>query len=410
MDNNKTEIKRVEFDPTSQGPLVGVRVLDLSRLVAGNILSVILADFGADVVKVEGTKGDPLRDWLDAGQPLYWKTYGRNKRSIVLDLHIQAAREILLKLVERSDVLIENFKPGTLEKMGLAPDLLLQINPMLVIVRISGFGQFGPYASLPGFGSLVEAMSGLADRTGFADREPVLPPFPAADMIAGMLGSSATLMALRAVEHGLSKGQVVDLSLLEPLFSLLGPETMSYSLTHSIKERSGSASNTTSPRNVYKCKDGKYVALSASMQSMAERLFEVIGRPDMISDPKFKTNSDRLRNRDEVDEIVGGWFKDRNRSEALEFMRKAGVTAGPVYDIKDVLEDQHFIEREIVVEVDDPDLGWIPTQNVVPKFTSTPGAIRSAAPKLSEHTDSILGELGISEAEISELKAQGVTI
>ncbi len=410
MDNNKTEIKRVEFDPTSQGPLVGVRVLDLSRLVAGNILSVILADFGADVVKVEGTKGDPLRDWLDAGQPLYWKTYGRNKRSIVLDLHIQAAREILLKLVERSDVLIENFKPGTLEKMGLAPDLLLQINPMLVIVRISGFGQFGPYASLPGFGSLVEAMSGLADRTGFADREPVLPPFPAADMIAGMLGSSATLMALRAVEHGLSKGQVVDLSLLEPLFSLLGPETMSYSLTHSIKERSGSASNTTSPRNVYKCKDGKYVALSASMQSMAERLFEVIGRPDMISDPKFKTNSDRLRNRDEVDEIVGGWFKDRNRSEALEFMRKAGVTAGPVYDIKDVLEDQHFIEREIVVEVDDPDLGWIPTQNVVPKFTSTPGAIRSAAPKLSEHTDSILGELGLSEAEISELKAQGVTI
>ena len=410
MDNNKTEIKRVEFDPTSQGPLVGVRVLDLSRLVAGNILSVILADFGADVVKVEGTKGDPLRDWLDAGQPLYWKTYGRNKRSIVLDLHIQTAKEILLKLVERSDVLIENFKPGTLEKMGLAPDLLLQINPMLVIVRISGFGQFGPYASLPGFGSLVEAMSGLADRTGFADREPVLPPFPAADMIAGMLGSSATLMALRAVEHGLSKGQVVDLSLLEPLFSLLGPETMSYSLTHSIKERSGSASNTTSPRNVYKCKDGKYVALSASMQSMAERLFEVIGRPDMISDPKFKTNSDRLRNRDEVDEIVGGWFKDRNRSEALEFMRKAGVTAGPVYDIKDVLEDQHFIEREIVVEVDDPDLGWIPTQNVVPKFTSTPGAIRSAAPKLSEHTDSILGELGISEAEISELKAQGVTI
>ncbi len=410
MENNKTEIKRVEFDPTSQGPLAGVRVLDLSRLVAGNILSVILADFGADVVKVEGTKGDPLRDWLDAGQPLYWKTYGRNKRSIVLDLHIQTAKEILLKLVERSDVLIENFKPGTLEKMGLAPDLLLQINPMLVIVRISGFGQFGPYASLPGFGSLVEAMSGLADRTGFADREPVLPPFPAADMIAGMLGSSATLMALRAVEHGLSKGQVVDLSLLEPLFSLLGPETMSYSLTHSIKERSGSASNTTSPRNVYKCKDGKYVALSASMQSMAERLFEVIGRPDMISDPKFKTNSDRLRNRDEADEIVGGWFKDRNRSEALEFMRKAGVTAGPVYDIKDVLEDEHFIEREIVVEVDDPDLGWIPTQNVVPKFTSTPGAIRSAAPKLSEHTDTILGELGLSEAEISELKAQGVTI
>ncbi len=410
MENNKTEIKRIEFDPTERGPLAGVRVLDLSRLVAGNILSVILADFGADVVKVEGTKGDPLRDWLDAGQPLYWKTYGRNKRSIVLDLHIQTAKEILLKLVERSDVLIENFKPGTLEKMGLAPDLLLQINPMLVIVRISGFGQFGPYASLPGFGSLVEAMSGLADRTGFADREPVLPPFPAADMIAGMLGSSATLMALRAVEHGLSKGQVVDLSLLEPLFSLLGPETMSYSLTHSIKERSGSASNTTSPRNVYKCKDGKYVALSASMQSMAERLFEVIGRPDMISDPKFKTNSDRLRNRDEVDEIVGGWFKDRYRSEALEFMRKAGVTAGPVYDIKDVLEDEHFIEREIVVEVDDPDLGWIPTQNVVPKFTSTPGAIRSAAPKLSEHTDSILGELGISETEISELKAQGVTI
>ncbi len=410
MENGEADIKRVEYGHAPQGPLAGVRVLDLSRLVAGNILSVILADFGADVVKVEGTKGDPLRDWLDSGQPLYWKTYGRNKRSIVLDLHQEAAKQILLKMAKDSDVLIENFKPKTLEKMGLAPDLLLEVNPKLVIVRISGFGQDGPYASLPGFGSLVEAMSGLADRTGFADREPVLPPFPAADMIAGILGSSATLMALRAVDHGLSNGQVVDLSLLEPLFSLLGPEAMSYSLTHEIKDRSGSASNTTSPRNVYLCKDGAYVALSASMQSMAERLFEVIGRPDMIKDPRFKTNSDRLKNRDEVDEIVGGWFKKRDRSEALEFMRQAGVTAGPVYDIKDVLEDQHFIEREIVVEVNDPDLGWIPTQNVVPKFTSTPGAIRSAAPRLSEHTTAILRDLGLSEEEISELKAQGITI
>ena len=287
----------IHFDATQKGPLDGVRVLDLSRLVAGNMLSLQLADLGAEVTKVEPPHGDPLRDWLDQGQPLFWKTYARNKRSIVLNLRIEAGKEALLRLSERADVLIENFRPGTLEQMALGPDVFLARNPDLILVRISGFGQTGPYAQLPGFGTLVEAMSGLAARTGFADREPVLPPLALADMIAGLYGANAVATALFARERGRARGQVIDLSLLESIFSVLGPEAAIFRTTGKLKERTGSGSSTTAPRNVYRCADGKYVAMSASIQSMARRVFEVIGRAEMIEDERFRTNSDRVRNR-----------------------------------------------------------------------------------------------------------------
>jgi crotonobetainyl-CoA:carnitine CoA-transferase CaiB-like acyl-CoA transferase len=400
------EPHRIPFDPAAAGPLAGMRVLDLSRLVAGNMLSLQLADFGADVIKVEPPAGDPLRDWRDGGEELHWKTYARNKRSIVLNFRHAAAKEALTRLVATADVLIENFRPGTLEEMGLGPDVLLAANPGLVIVRVSGFGQTGPYAPLPGFGTLVEAMSGFAARTGFPDREPVLPPLALADMIAGLYGAFAVVTALRARDRG-DGGQVIDLSLLESMFSVLGPEAAIYQRTGVVKERIGSGSNTSAPRNVYRCADGDYVALSGSTGAMARRVFEVIGRPDMIEDARFRTNSARIENRALVDEAVGAWFAGKSCGEALRLMREAHVTAGPVYTIADAMADAHFREREIIVEVEDPEIGGLPMHNIVPRLSRTPGVLRRPAPRLGEHTDAVLAEAGFDADAIARLRQEG---
>ncbi len=398
----------IRFDADASGPLAGLRVLDLSRLVAGNMLSLQLGDFGAEVIKIEPPEGDPLRAWRDGGEQLFWKTYSRNKMSVVLNLRLASAHQALLRLVDTADVFIENYRPGTLEAMGLAPEALLARNPALVIVRISGFGQTGPYAKQPGFGTLVEAMSGFADRTGFPDREPVLPPLALADMIAGLSGAMATVTALLARERGGGKGgQVIDLSLLEPIFSTLGPEAAIYQRTGAVKQRVGNGSNTSAPRNIYRCADGGYVALSGSIQAMAKRVFEVIGQPGMIEDPRFRTNSDRVRNRALVDEAVGGWFAARPRDAALAAMRDAGVTAGPVYNIADAVADPHFQQREVLVDVEDSELGAIPVHNIVPRLSGTPGVWRRQAPSLGQHTDELLAAAGYGPAEIEALRAEG---
>lgn len=401
----------LRFDAAATGPLVGLRVLDLSRLVAGNMLSLQLGDFGAEVIKIEPPEGDPLRAWRDGGEQLFWKTYSRNKMSVVLNLRQPAAHDALLRLVDTADVFIENYRPGTLEAMRLAPDILLARNPRLVIVRISGFGQTGPYAKQPGFGTLVEAMSGFADRTGFPDREPVLPPLALADMIAGLSGAMATVTALLARERGAAGvkggGQVIDLSLLEPIFSTLGPEAAIYQRTGVIKQRVGNGSNTSAPRNIYHCADGGYVALSGSIQAMAKRVFEVIGQPGMIEDPRFRTNSDRVRNRALVDEAIGGWFAARSRDEALAAMRGAGVTAGPVYNIADAVADPHFQQREVLIDVEDSELGAIPVHNIVPRLSATPGVWRRQAPSLGQHTDELLAAVGYAPDEIEALRTEG---
>ncbi len=397
----------IPFDPAARGPLHGMRVLDLSRLVAGNMLSLQLGDFGAEVVKVEPPEGDPLRAWRDGGQQLFWKTYSRNKMSVVLNLRHAPARDALLRLVDTTDVFIENYRPGTLEQMGLAPDLLLARNPNLVIVRISGFGQTGPYAQQPGFGTLVEAMSGFADRTGFPDREPVLPPLALADMIAGLSGAMATVTALLARERGDAAGQVIDLSLLEPIFSTLGPEAAILQRTGKVKQRMGNGSNTSAPRNIYRCSDGGFVALSGSTQAMAKRIFGAIGQAALMEDPRFRTNTERVANRPLVDEVVGGWFAARTRDEAIAHMREAGVTAGPVYDIADAVADPHFREREVLVDVADPELGPLPVHNITPRLSATPGVWRRPAPLLGQHTDELLAQAGLDADAIAALRATG---
>src|SRR3982075_1989133 len=397
----------IRFDPRAQGPLEGVRVLDLSRLVAGNMLSLQLADFGADVVKVEPPAGDPLRDWRDGGAPLYWKTYGRNKRSLVLNLREAAARDALLRLVARADVFIENYRPGTLEEIGLGPDALLEENPDVIIVRVSGFGQTGPYAPLPGFGTLVEAMSGLAARTGFADREPVLPPLALADMIAGLYGAFAVATALRARDIGAARGQVIDLTLLESMFSVLGPEAAIYRMTGTVRDRTGSGSHISAPRNVYRCADGKYVAISGSTETMARRIFRAIGRADMIEDARFCTNSARVAHRPLVDAAVGGWFAPKTRDQALALMRQAGVPAGPGDEIADAVAGEHFRERGIIVEVEDAERGSLPMHDIVPRLSQTPGVWRRPAPALGEHTDAVLTEAGLALDAIARMRRGG---
>lgn len=402
-------MKTKTYDKSLRGPLDGIRVLDLSRLVAGNMLSLQLADHGADVVKVEppGT-GDPLRHWRPRGVPISWKVYGRNKKSLTLNLRSERGKELLLGLVGTAHVLVENYKPGTLEKMGLAPDVLHAHNPSLVLVRVSGFGQTGPYRHRPGFGTLVEAMSGFAYRNGFEDREPVLPPLAMADMIAGIQGAFAVMMALREVELKGGAGQVIDLSLLEPIFSIMGAEAAWHQLTGDVRTRTGSGSSTASPRNVYRTCDGKWLAMSGSMQSMAERIFRVIGRDDMNHDPRYRSNEDRVARREEVDAIVGNWIGERTLDEAMSVFDRENVTVAPVYDIAQISEDQHFNEREILVELPDEELGSVAHHNVFPLMSGTPGGFKRAAPALGEHNAELLAELGLTPSQIADLESSDI--
>ena len=383
-------------------------MLDLSRLVAGNILTHVLADLGAEVIKVEKPgRGDDLRNWTTAGVALWWQVYGRNKKSLCLDLRRDAGREILLRLVEGAKILVENYRPGTLETIGLAPAVLLERNPRLVIVRVSGWGQTGPWRHKPGFGTLIEAFSGFAAMNGFADREPVLPAFAMADAFAGLHGAIAALTALRAAEAPDGRGQVIDLALIEPILAMLGPKAAEYRLTGETTPRLGSRCMIQAPRDVYRTKDGKYVALSTGTQAMAERLFRALGRPELNDDPRFRTNAARLANREPVEALVGAFIAGRSQAEALAFFEAAEVTVGPVCDAADLAEDPYVAEREVLVEVPDAAAGSLPMHNIVPRLSATPGALRRPAPALGEHNASCCA-LGLREDEIRRLSDAGV--
>src|SRR6201997_791612 len=396
------------FEPQAACPLDGVRVIDMSRLVSGNMISLQLADFGAEVIKIEDPKrGDPLRAWQTGGVSIHWKVYSRNKKSVALSLREARGRELLLELIATSQVLIENFRPGTLEAMGLGPEILHGRNASLIILRVSGWGQDGPYRDRPGFGTLVESMSGYASRTGFADREPVLPPTALADMVAGLYGAFAVMVALRRVEVEGGAGQVIDLPLIAPLFSFIATEAPIYNLTKAIRPRTGSRSETTSPRNVFRTKDGRYIGISASIQAMAERLFRAIGHEDMITDPRFRTNSDRVRNAEACEAPIVAFIGARTLGENMEMFERAEVTAAPVYDIDQFMADPHVIAREILIDLPDEEIGQLPMHNVIPRLSATPGRLRRPAPKLGEHTAEILGSLGLDGAEIEGLARDG---
>jgi len=400
-------LPRKDYEPQARGTLAGVRVLDLSRLVAGNMLTQVLGDFGAEVIKVEPPAGDTLRAWQTNGVPTNWKIYARNKKSLCLELRKPEARELLGKLVPSAAMIVESFRPGTLEEMGFAPQRLLELNPKLVIVRISGWGQDGPYRRRPGFGTLVEGMSGFASFNGFADREPVLPPMYLADTVAGLYGAAGAMIALREVEKNSGRGQVIDLPLLDPLFAVLGPQAANYGLTGKVKPRTGNRSTNAAPRNAYRCKDGRYVGLSASTQKMAERVFRSIGRPDLVDNPRYRTNANRVKHAEELDAIIGGFVAARTQAENVAFFEQAEVTIGPIYDISQIVEDPHVLERELIANYPDPDMGAFPMHHVVPRLLGTPGAIRTPAPRLGEHNRALLAEIGVDHAAYARLLASG---
>ena len=373
-------------------PLAGVRVLDLSRLMAGNMLTLQLADFGAEVIKVESAQGDTLRDWKNAGKAIWWKVYGRNKKSICLNLKLEQDKKKLLALVPQAQVLVESFRTGAMEKFGLGPDVLHAINPKLVIVRISGWGLTGPYADKAGFGTLVEAFSGFAEKNGFSDKPPALPNLGLADMIAGLSGSFATMVALREVEVNGGKGQVVDLSLLEPIISILGPDAAIYQHTGEIPKRLGNRAENAAPRNAYLCADGKWMVMSGSTQRMAERILCAVGREELVHDDRFATNTARLANIDALDLIIGNFVEQRSLAENLTYFDTYQVTVGPVLSVDSLINDQHVRQRQVFVDVPDVELGSVLMHNVSPRLSATPGSIRSASPSLGEH-QSILDTL-----------------
>ena len=390
-------------------PLENFRILDLSRLAAGNMVSHMFADFGADVIKVEKPgKGDDLRNWQVNDVAHWWAVYSRNKRSIALNLKEEEGLKLLKELVKSADVFIENFVPGTLEKWGVGPDKLLELNKNLIILRISGWGQTGIYKDAPGFGSLVEGMSGFASMTGEENQKPLLPPLALADMVAGLTGFGAILMAVIASKKNQIGGQVIDLSLFEPLFSILGPWAASYKISGKIPPRIGNRSNVAAPRGIYKTKDNKFVSLSASMQSMWEKLAITIGAQELINDPKFLTNSDRLSNQDDLDDVISNFIKKFDRDPLLKLFSEEGITVGPVLDISEIIEHPYVLDRKILIEHYNNNYGNILMHQAFPRLSKTPGKVKSSAPSIGENTNEILKEIGLTKSQIEKLRVNKI--
>ncbi|MET8307882.1 CoA transferase [Micromonospora sp. NBC_00389] len=396
------------------GPLEGLRVLDISTILAGPLCCQILGDFGAEVVKVEHPQaGDSMRGHGSAkdGHPLWWKEISRNKRTIGLKLSAPAGADLLLRLAEQADVLVENFRPGTLERWGIGPTELHRVNPRLVIVRITGFGQTGPYAARAGFGTLAEAMSGFAHLTGAPDGPPTLPAFGLADSICGIAASSAVMMALwrRDRPGGAGGGQVIDMNLLEPIMTAVGPGPTVYDQLGIIGQRNGNRSSNNAPRNTYRTKDGAWVAVSTSAQTIAERVLELVGHPEVIDEPWFRTGSGRAAHADELDAYVGAWIGERTRDEVSDAFAAAGAAVAPVYTARDIVEDPHVQATEMITTVDDPDLGPMRMHNVMWRMSDTPGRIRFTGRSPGADTEALLvDELGCDPAEIADLRSRQI--
>ena len=391
-------------------PLEGLRVLDVSTILAGPLCCQILGDYGADVIKIEHPdRGDNMRGHGHSkdGIPLWWKEVSRNKRTVALDLKAENGAAVFRRLAATADVIVENFRPGTLERWGIGPEVLHRDNPGLVVVRLTGFGQTGPYSSRPGFGTLAEAMSGFADATGEPDGPPTLPAFGLADSICGIAASSATLMALRH-RDSTGRGQVVDMNILQPIMTAVGPAPTVYQQLGILETRHGNRSTNNAPRNTYETADGKWVAVSTSAQRIAERVMELVGHPEVIDEDWFQTGHGRVQHVDMLDAYVGDWIKQRTREEVLDAFTEAGAAVAPVYNAQDLVEDPHIRETEMLLEVDDDDLGTMLQHNVMWRLSDSPGRIRFTGRALGQDTEAVLDELGYSADEISQLKKSEV--
>ena len=390
--------------------LEGIRVVEAATLFAAPIAGMLLGDYGADVIKIEHPRRpDPARGHGpskdDVG--LWFKTLGRNKRLVTLDLSQPDGREIFLRLAERSDVVLENFRPGTLERWGLGWDELSAVNPRLVLARVSGFGQTGPYAGRPGFGTLAEAMSGFAALNGEPDGPPLLPPLALADGVAALATAFAIMVALRAREET-GRGQVVDTSLVEPLLTLLGPQVTAYDLLGHLQERTGNRSSHNAPRNVYRTADGAWVAVSASATSIAERVLRLVGRDDLVAQPWFATGAGRVAHIEEIDEAVARWIAERSRDDVLAAFEAAEAAIAPIYDARDLLADPQLAAIDAIVSIEDDELGAIKMTNMISRLSDTPGGIERTGGAHGADTAEVLAEVGVDDAELERLRATGV--
>ncbi len=392
-------------------PLDGITVIDAASLYAGPLAAMMLGDFGADVLKIEHPEtGDSLRQFGDYSDELSWKWVNRNKKSVPLDLHAEDGQAIFEELVEGADVLVEGFRPGTLEDWGIGWETLSSLNEDLVMIRVTGFGQTGPYKDRPGFGTLVEAMSGYAYSTGQADGPPTLPPTALADTICALHATYASVMALywRDVHDG--GGQYIDASILESMFGVLGDHVIEYGQKGMLNSRSGNRSNRTAPRNTYRTKDDRWVAISGSSQSIAERILRIVGGEELATDPRFRTMEDRLDNVEELDAIVADWMSSHTRDEVVETFEEHEAAIGPVYNMEDAFDDEHLDERDAIIYVEDEEDESVPMRGVFPKLSATPGEVTHAGPPLGSDTLSVLTERTDRTAEeVSELAADGVT-
>ncbi|WP_340148928.1 CoA transferase [uncultured Sneathiella sp.] len=391
--------------------LSGLKILDLATMLAGPMASSLLADFGADVVKVElpGSE-DPLRALPPHkdGKALWWKVTNRNKKGITLDVRTPEGRELLLDVISNFDVLVENFRPGTLEKYGLGPDVLQDRHPGLVILRVSGYGQTGPNATSPGFARVAEAFSGFTYLCGYEDRSPMHIGFPIADATTGIFGALGIMIACwNKAKNPDAPGEIIDLSLVESMFRILEFLPIEYDQLGHVRERSGNRSQYASPSNIYQSKDGKWISLSASAQSIFENFARQMGRPELITDPRFATNKKRVEHANELDEIVGKWFSERTQLAAIEEMRSGRVAGGPVFSIEDIFNSAQYRAREAIIEVDDPELGPVAMQAVTPKFARMPGKVNITGPLHGQDTNAVLKSLGISEDHIADLRSKG---
>ena len=399
-------------DARTSGPLSGIRVLDISTILAGPLAAQLLGDFGADVIKIEHPqRGDGMRGHGRAkdGHPLWWTMISRNKRDLALYLGDPDGAAVFRKLAAQADVVVENFRPGTLERWGLGYDVLSADNPGLILLRVTGFGQRGPYAARPAFGTLVEAMSGFAHLTGQPDGPPTLPAFGLADSIAGVAGAAAVSMALyhRAVAGG--RGQEIDLDLLTPMMTAVGPAVIYADQLGLDEQRSGNRSLNNAPRNTYLTKDGHWLAISTSADSIARRVMALVGRPEVADEPWFATGRERARHADELDEIVGSWIAARTRDEVVEAFEDAGAAVAPVYAPSELLEDPQVRAAELITTVQDPGLGPVRMQNVMWRMSATPGSIRHTGRPIGVDTHEVLHEIaGLDEQTYARLRDRGV--